>query len=56
MVSKMTPIGTAGMKEPSINSARMLNIIAADQAGVMNLITDADLKQNSELLVHDHSV
>ena len=53
MRSEMVPNGTDGVKEPSINSTRMLNIIAADQAGVMNLIIDAELKQNSEVFVHD---
>ena len=34
----------------------MLNIIAADQAGVMNLIIDAEFKQNSKLFVHNGQV
>ena len=53
MVSKTVPIGTDGVKEPSINSTRNLYVIAADQAGVMNIIIDAGLKQNSNLFVHD---
>jgi hypothetical protein len=53
MVPETVPIGTDDDKEPSINSTRMLNIIAADQVGVMNLIIDAELKQNSESIVHD---
>ena len=53
MVSKTVPTGTDGDKEASINSTRMLNITAADQVGVMNLILDAELKQNSKLFVHD---
>ena len=53
MVSKRVPIGTNNVKEPSIKSTKMLNIIAADQAGVMNLIIDAELKQNSKLFVHN---
>ena len=54
MMSKMAPIDTGGVKEPSINSTRRLNIIAADQVGVMNLIVDAELtlKQNSKVFVH----
>ena len=31
----------------------MLNIIAADQAGVMSLIIDVELKQHSGLFIHD---
>ena len=49
----MVPIGTDGVKEPSINSTGMLNIIAADQAGLMNLIIDTKLKQNFKLFVHE---
>lgn len=52
MRSETVPNGTDGVKEPSINSTRILNTIAADQADVMNLLIDAELKQNSEL-VHD---
>lgn len=43
MVSKTAPIGMDGNKEPSINSTRMLNIIADNHVGVMNLIIDAEL-------------
>jgi hypothetical protein len=53
MVSKTVPMGIKGIKESSINSTRMLNIIATNQAGVMNLIIDAKLKQNSNLFVHN---
>ena len=53
MVSETVPIDTDGIKEPSINSTRMLAIIAANQAGITNLIIDAKLKQNSKLFVHD---
>ena len=52
MASTTVSIGTDGIKEPSIDSIRMLNIIAADQAGVMNLTIDTNLKQNSEFFVH----
>ena len=38
MTSKTVSIGTVGIKEPSVEPTRMLNIIAADQVGVMNLI------------------
>ena len=53
MVSKTVPISTEGIKEPSINSTRMLHIIATNQVGVMNLIIDAELTQNSKLFVQD---
>ena len=53
MVSWTDPIGTDGVKEPSINSIKMLNVIVANQTGVMNVIIDAKLKQNSELFIHD---
>ena len=53
MVSKTGHLGTDGVKESSINSTRILNIIAANQAGVMHLIIDAELKQNSKLFVHE---
>ena len=52
MRSETVPNGTDGVKEPSINSTRMLNIIAADQAGAMYLIIDAELEKNSKF-VHD---
>ena len=51
MIFKMVPIGMDGVKEPSNNSTTMVNIIAVNQAGVMNLIFDAKLKQNSKLFV-----
>ena len=41
MMSKIVLIGTDGIKEPSNNSTRMLNIIAANQVGAMNLIINA---------------
>ena len=41
LVSKLVPIRMDGIKEPSINSTRMLNIIMTDLSGVMNLIIDA---------------
>ena len=47
MVSKTVPIDMDGIKEPLM----MLNIIAANQAGLMNLIINAKLKQNSKLFV-----
>ena len=52
MVSKMVSIGKDGVKEPSLSSARILNVITANQAGVINVIIDANLKQNSKLFVH----
>ena len=54
MVSKTVAMDTEGNKEPSVNFTRMLNIIAADQVGIMNLIVDAELtlKQNSKVFVH----
>ena len=48
MVSETVPIATDGNKEPLINSTRILNITAADQADTMYLIINAKLKQNSE--------
>ena len=53
MVSKTVAMDTEGNKEPSVNFTRMLNIIAADQVGIMNLIIDAGFNQNSELFIHD---
>ena len=53
MRSETVPNGTDGANEPSINSSRRLNIIAADQAGAMDLIIDAELEKNSEF-VHDN--
>ena len=53
MVSETVPIGTDSFKEPPINSTRMLTITTANRAGVMNLIIDAELKQNSTLFIHD---
>ena len=38
-------------KEPLINPTRMLSITAADQAGAMYFIINAELKQNSELFI-----
>ena len=52
MVSKTVPIGTDGVKEPSINWTRNLNVTAADQTGVMSAIIDDELKQNSKHSVH----
>ena len=52
MVSKIVPISTDGAKESLINSNEMLNFITADQAGVMDVFIDAELKQNSKLFVH----
>ena len=43
MVSKTAPIGTDGIREPSISSTRKLNTIAANQVGIMILTIDADL-------------
>ena len=40
-------IDTDGITEPSLSSTRMLNIVAANQADVMNLISDAKLKPPS---------
>ena len=42
-----------GDKKPLISSTRMLNITAADHVGIMNLIINAKLKQNSKLVVHN---
>ena len=44
---------TDGDKEPLINSTRMSSIIADDQAGATDLISNAELKQNSNLFVFD---
>ena len=52
MVSETVPINTDGDKELLINSTWMLIIIVADQVDVINLIIDAELKQNSKLCVH----
>ena len=53
MVCKTVPINTDGVKEPSINSTGMINIIAADQAGIMSLIIDVKVKQNFRSFVHE---
>ena len=63
MRSETVPNGTDVVNEPSINSTRILNTIAADQADVTYLLIDAELKQNSEFvydgrsnnLLHDNS-
>ena len=52
MVSETVPIGTDGAKEPSINSIRNLNVTVDNQAGIMNVIIDARLKQHSIHFVH----
>ena len=44
MVSETVPVVTDSVKEPSINSTRNLTVIAANQAGIMNVIIDAKLK------------
>ena len=49
----MVLIDTNGVKEPSINSTRRLNIIFANQVSVMDLIIDAKLKQSSKIFVYD---
>ena len=53
MVSKTVPIGTDGVKEPSINSTKILNVIASNQAGVMSVIVDDKLKQSSKIFVYE---
>ena len=56
MVSKAAPDEAEGKKEPVIYSTRMLSSITADQAGAKELITNVELKQNSDLLVcNEHS-
>ena len=49
----MVPTGMDGIKESSINSTTILNVVAANQAGVMNVIIDAKLKKNSKHFVHN---
>ena len=53
MVFKTISIGTDDVKEPLINSARNLHVISADQAGVMNVMFNDELKKNFKLFVHD---
>ena len=53
MVSKTVCNDTDINKETMINSTRMLSIIAADQVGAMDLIINANLKQNSEVVVYN---
>ena len=55
MRSETVPNGTDGAKEPSTNSTRRLNSIAADQAGAMNLMNDAELEKNFEFVHDDRS-
>ena len=53
MVFKTVTVGMDGIKELLINSTKILNIIAFNQTGILHLIIDAELKQNSELFAHD---
>ena len=53
MASKTVCIGTDSNREPYIDSTKILNIIAADPAGVVNSTVDTELKQNFNFLVHD---
>ena len=55
MSSEMVPNGTDGAKEPSTNSTRRLNSIAADQVGAMYLMNDAELEKNFEFVHDDRS-
>ena len=53
MASETVSIGTDGDTEPLIDSTRKHNAISVDQATVMVLTINAELKQNSELFVND---
>ena len=53
MASETVSNNIHGNKEPSIDSTRKLNFIAADQTIIMILTTNAKLKQNSKHIMHN---